>query len=253
MDSYQKVLDNPVAMPTWISVTNGHTFFQQTERGSITFRLWETHKRRCWSKNHRDCLMKLSASTVIESVKNMSRQEVVIIASDYFASLIHAALCPLADTMNLNPVVLRRDKLQRPKFLFALTYSRFMDQSLPVVAAAVTERGFRTLESGIIPNLFKPTTSPISHIASSESVRKCLNQDHGPKDHPLQIPSEGFSDFKLLFGICGFFLFISLFAHLVTLFKFKLINVRNIRNRKEQQTITELACHPVARVIICRN
>ena len=215
-DSYQKILDHPKAMPTWVADVNGMADFEVAENGSLEQQLWQKHRRLCLQQAAGDCLTRLKVDTVTTLVKRLSNQEVVLLAGSYLSSLMHAALCPLSDTMRLNPIVLRRNKNGKSKPQ-ALTYAHAMLDFAPHVVKVITRRGLLTAQSGIVLELSIPTQSPLSFMVSPESVRRCLNNEVSIRDQPAQVYSKPFADFHFLFCLCSTSLVLALSVHVATL------------------------------------
>lgn len=215
-EDYQMLLDHPFTVPVWVANVNSHKYFMDADKGSQWRDLWDkSHRIRC-PKDPIDCQEALNSANAVGLVGKMSRQEVVLIASDYIALLVHAALCPLSSTMNMNPVVLRKDKNTRTTSM-AISYGLHMDQSLPEVVRVLRVRGMRTGESGIVMKLSVPTESPISSMVSPESVRKCLRYDDIVRDHPTQVQSKPFADFQILFRILALLILLVMIIHSLTL------------------------------------
>ena len=215
-DSYPKILHHPKAMPTWVADTNGHYAFEIAENGSLEHQLWQKHRRLCLQQAAGDCLTRLKVDTVTTLVNKLSNQEVVLLAGSYLSSLMHAALCPLSDTMRLNPIVLRRNKNGKSKPQ-ALTYAHAMLDFAPHVVKVIMRRGLLTAQSGIVLKLTIPMQSPLSFMVSPESVRRCLNNEVRIREYPTLVYSKPFADFQSLFLTCSTFFILSLALHLTLL------------------------------------
>lgn len=201
-DSYQKILQDPKIMPTWLGYLQTYVQFRKANVESVERQLWNKARRNVCPENRKQCLEWLNTKNMNTFLERMSRQEIALIATDYVARIVHAGLCPLASLMSLNPVVMKVDKNVIPVPL-AVGHSRLMEQSLADVAAAVTRRGRQAAASGIASKLTILTKSPMSMVSDAATVRKCLHPEQDEDDNePKPIVSKPWSDFQLLCSVC---------------------------------------------------
>lgn len=212
LDSYQSIIDHGTTAPNWMSQENGYVSFGKAEKGSSRKKLWNFASKFCPTE-YRDCQTDMNADNVMEYLRLLTDQKIVLIPSSYGARIIHAAMCVMSDMMGMNPVVLRRDETDYT-FLLTLGYRMQMKEEDPFVVTYITDRIKKTIESGIIPMLLIPTKSPLNSMASPSSVRRCLNPDTGDHELPVILP-KAWWDYSKLSTMCNV---ISVFAVVVHVF-----------------------------------
>lgn len=221
LDSYQAIIDHETTKPLWISYEIGHTYFMKSSAKSMKHHLWQFGRKFC-PKSVTDCTAALDAQNAIDYLNRIVKQEITLIASEFSAAIVHAAMCPLATVMDMNPVIMRTDKQEEP-FSQALGYHKFMDKSMPDVAKYFTIRGRRTMESGIVLFLMHPQKSPMSSMASANAVQKCLYPHNDDHEAPI-ILSKSWYDYVKLSLICVIFVAAAIISHLIDLVRHYLSN-----------------------------
>lgn len=223
LTSYQEIIDHKTTMPQWISYELGHTSFKASSRGSVKHQLWLMGRKQC-PRSVSGCLAHLDAQNAIDYLNRIVSQKLTLIASEFSAAVVHAAMCPLANALSLNPVIMRTDNQEEP-YSQALGYHKFMEASMPDVVKYITTRGKRTMESGIILELMIPRKSPMSSMASPADVRKCLYPEN--EDHETHvILSKSWDDYRKISSICIVFVLIAFAAQLVDHARHRLRHLR---------------------------
>lgn len=212
-DSYTKVVYHPRTYPLWMSEESQYLAFEKAEKGSINQHLWLKFLSHCRTAAPKACLARLQPDNAISYLKRISDQEIVLIASEFGARLIHAGLCPLAEAFSLNPLIVTTDE-HEDENLSALGYSRLMDQSMPQVAAYITKRGVRTLESGILLKLAKPTRSLVNGFGDASAVRKCLYPEKRTEESP-EVLDKSLAQYDSLIIFCSSIIAIAFAFHLI--------------------------------------
>ena len=212
-DSYQKIIDHPQAYPMWLWYEDGNVAFMRSKRGSLRYRLWTKARQRC-PQNPKGCLAHMNADNVVAYLTRISEQKLVLVVSDFAARFMNAGLCPLAEMMFFNPITFKYDASEEA-IPFGLGYSRFLEQSLPQVAAFITNRGKKTFESGIILKLIIPTKSHLNALNQESTLRRCLNPEEFPEDLPL-IRSKPWTDYWSLLLICASVDLLALVIHMAS-------------------------------------
>lgn len=209
IDSYQKVLDRKDTRPYWFPYVRDFARFMNAEPGSMEQQVW--HKAGTMDAScHQDytkCLYPMTADTVTETVMMLSRGEGVLIAGYAATMRVFAALCPMAKLLQVNPMIMRRDR-DSEGLLKSLVYNSRMDKE---VYRVVFIRARRTLESGISAFMAKCASSPMEELVTKESVRVCMA--NVPTDHDPVLYNEGLSDFIYEIMICSFSLLAAVFLH----------------------------------------
>jgi hypothetical protein len=234
-DSNFKVMNHPNTFPAWIADVIGSGWYREGPAGSVRRRMWEkSHRIKC-PVNLTDCSEGLSASNSEPMVEKISKQEIVLMVTDYIALLVHAALCPLAIMMSKNPIILRKDP-DEPAASMALSYNHLMPDFLPEVVDVVSKRGLLAAQSGIIHKLSIPTESPIASLDLPADVRKCLNSVLKPEEKKeiTTIRSKPIDDFLYFCYLIGVLLLVSLLILSIERHRAKCISPR----KKEGKIIT---------------
>jgi hypothetical protein len=174
LDSYEKVLSQADLMPIWIADHNDDARFRRSATNSLQHKLWLKNRKMCKLMKSNHCLLSFKNVTTKLVIKAIADQELVLIGANFVTSIVHAAICPIADSLGFNPLVLTKDKDEaiRP---MGLGYSHHLEKTQPYAAVVIRFRARKTAESGVLQKLAKITKSPLDPNANRDVVRRCLN------------------------------------------------------------------------------